>query len=94
MLFRIGGLFKVSNNSDNKLRERPPFSLGNKFRVDSIKEPYSYLAQKLSSMGLVSGLTIEITNVAPLGDPVQIRALGYHLSLRLDEMGLLNLTQL
>jgi ferrous iron transport protein A len=36
-------------------------------------------------MGLVSGETIWVERVAPLGDPVEFFVKGYHLSLRRDD---------
>jgi Fe2+ transport system protein FeoA len=36
-------------------------------------------------MGLVAGTQVEFVCKAPLGDPIEIRALGYRLSLRLAE---------
>jgi Fe2+ transport system protein FeoA len=36
-------------------------------------------------MGLVSGETILVERVAPLGDPVEFLVKGYHLSLRRDD---------
>ena len=41
--------------------------------------------RRLLDMGLVSGSEIEVERVAPLGDPVEIRVKGYHLSLRKEE---------
>jgi Fe2+ transport system protein FeoA len=41
--------------------------------------------RRLLDMGLVSGSEIEVERVAPLGDPVEIRVRGYHLSLRKEE---------
>ena len=41
--------------------------------------------QRLLDMGLVSGSEVEIERVAPLGDPVEVRIKGYHLSLRREE---------
>ncbi len=43
------------------------------------------LRKKLLDMGIVSGATIEMIRHAPLGDPVQIKIKGYHLSLRKTE---------
>jgi len=43
------------------------------------------LRKKLLDMGMVAGTTIEIIRHAPLGDPVQIKIKGYHLSLRRAE---------
>jgi ferrous iron transport protein A len=36
-------------------------------------------------MGLLVGTTVELVRFAPLGDPVEIRVRGYHLTLRKQE---------
>jgi ferrous iron transport protein A len=36
-------------------------------------------------MGLIRGTTVQFVRVAPLGDPIEIRVRGYHLSLRRQE---------
>jgi Fe2+ transport system protein FeoA len=36
-------------------------------------------------MGLTRGSTIEVVRYAPMGDPIEIRVRGYHLSLRKSE---------
>jgi len=36
-------------------------------------------------MGVVSGSEIEMERVAPLGDPIEVKIKGYHLSLRKEE---------
>jgi ferrous iron transport protein A len=33
-------------------------------------------------MGLVSGTALQLVRFAPLGDPVEIKVRGYHLTLR------------
>jgi Fe2+ transport system protein FeoA len=43
------------------------------------------LGNKLLAMGIVAGTIIEVLRIAPLGDPMKIKALGYNLSLRLSE---------
>ena len=43
------------------------------------------LKKKLLDMGIIKGTKIEVTKVAPLGDPIDIRVKGYHLSLRKEE---------
>jgi ferrous iron transport protein A len=40
---------------------------------------------KLMEMGCIPGETIEIDQLAPMGDPISLIVAGYHLSLRLDE---------
>ena len=41
--------------------------------------------RRLLDMGLVSGETITLKAVAPLGDPIELIVKGYHLSLRKHE---------
>lgn len=43
------------------------------------------LKQRLLDMGIVAGSTFEVVKLAPLGDPIDIRIKGYHLSLRKEE---------
>jgi ferrous iron transport protein A len=40
---------------------------------------------RLMEMGLLVGTQIELVRFAPLGDPVEIRVRGYHLTLRKHE---------
>ncbi|MBN8246105.1 MAG: ferrous iron transport protein A [Verrucomicrobia bacterium] len=40
---------------------------------------------RLLEMGLLVGTPIELIRFAPLGDPVEIKVRGYHLSLRRHE---------
>ncbi len=43
------------------------------------------LHRRLLDMGLIKDSDIEIERVAPLGDPIDVRVKGYHLSLRKEE---------
>ena len=43
------------------------------------------VCQRLLEMGLTSGASVEVVRFAPLGDPIDIKIRGYHLSLRLHE---------
>ncbi len=43
------------------------------------------LRQRFVEMGLTPGSLVEIERVAPMGDPIEVKARGYHLSLRKDE---------
>ena len=36
-------------------------------------------------MGVTTGTLIEVERVAPLGDPIEVKVKGYHLSLRKEE---------
>ena len=40
---------------------------------------------RLMDMGLVSGVVVETLKAAPLGDPMEYKLRGYHLSLRKTE---------
>lgn len=43
------------------------------------------IVRRLLDMGIIKSTTIEVTKVAPLGDPIDIKVKGYHLSLRKKE---------
>jgi ferrous iron transport protein A len=40
---------------------------------------------RLLELGLLNGTTVELVRFAPLGDPVEIKIRGYHLTLRKHE---------
>jgi ferrous iron transport protein A len=40
---------------------------------------------RLREMGLLSGTRVTLVRTAPLGDPLEIKVRGYHLSLRKSE---------
>jgi ferrous iron transport protein A len=40
---------------------------------------------RLMEMGLLAGTCVELVRFAPLGDPVEIKVRGYHLTLRKHE---------
>lgn len=41
--------------------------------------------RRLLDMGVISGSEIEMERVAPLGDPIEVKIKGYHLTLRKEE---------
>ena len=43
------------------------------------------LGRRVMEMGLVPGAVVELERIAPLGDPIDVKVKGYHLSLRKDE---------
>lgn len=43
------------------------------------------LHKRLLDMGVIKDTKIEVIKVAPLGDPIDIKVKGYHLSLRKEE---------
>ncbi len=64
-----------------RLNELKPKDTG---RIKKIEEAGS-LKKKLLDMGIIPGSPFEIVKLAPLGDPVDIKIKGYHLSLRKEE---------
>jgi Fe2+ transport system protein FeoA len=43
------------------------------------------IKRRLLEMGVVPGVRFKVVRLAPLGDPIEIRLLNYHLSLRQSE---------
>ena len=52
--------------------------------IDRLDLPHED-ATRLMEMGLLVGTTVELVRFAPLGDPVEIKVRGYHLTLRKHE---------
>jgi DtxR family transcriptional regulator, Mn-dependent transcriptional regulator len=48
------------------------------------------LRKRLIDMGMAPGAVVGVERVAPLGDPIDIKLRGYHLSLRKDEASLVS----
>jgi len=44
-----------------------------------------YLRRRLLDMGILPGVIVEMVRHAPLGDPIDIKVKGYHISLRKSE---------
>lgn len=57
---------------------------GEKCIVQKIKRTAS-ATKRLVEMGISRGSIIEVERVAPLGDPIEIKVKGYHLSIRKEE---------
>ena len=67
----------------------PPVALstlkaGEKGTIMSIAADGEF-GRRLIEMGLVHGSVVKVERIAPLGDPMDIKVKGYHLSLRKDE---------
>jgi ferrous iron transport protein A len=60
-------------------------SVGEKATVSGFAEGTKEYRAKLLAMGLTKGIDIQVTRVAPLGDPVEISVRGFSLSLRRAE---------
>ncbi len=57
---------------------------GDKARIAGFSLPGESLS-RLFEMGLTTGAAVEVVRFAPLGDPIDIKVRGYHLSLRKRE---------
>ena len=57
---------------------------GTSAKVTEIKVPGAS-RPRLMEMGLLVGTPVELVRFAPLGDPVEIKVRGYHLTLRRHE---------
>lgn len=58
--------------------------VGGKGTVTAIRVPASD-KPRLMEMGLLVGTPVEVVRFAPLGDPIEIKLRGYHLTLRRHE---------
>ena len=56
-------------------------SVGDKAIVRGFAEGQKEYRAKLLAMGLTKGIELELTRVAPLGDPLEISVRGFSLSL-------------
>lgn len=64
-----------------KLSELPVGEKGEITRVGAVGE----IKKRLLEMGVVKGARVSVERVAPLGDPIEVEIMGYHLSLRNEE---------
>ena len=66
---------------------------GQQARVDKVGGD-GQLRQHFLDMGVIPGVTVTVTKLAPMGDPMEIRLHGYELTLRLDDADKIEITQL
>ena len=45
---------------------------------------------RLMEMGMLPGAVVEVVRLAPLGDPIDLKVRGYHLSIRKHEAGMIH----
>lgn len=58
--------------------------VGQRGRVTALELPPEH-RQRLLEMGLTVGTEFQVVRYAPMGDPLEIKVRGYHLSLRKRE---------
>ncbi len=81
---RAGAHYQSQPNSLSSTIKLSKLSLGESGRISDL-EGDPALVQRLLEMGLTEGETVSVERFAPLGDPIEIRVRGYHLSLRRQE---------
>lgn len=59
-------------------------AIGQSGIVETVRDQ-GFLSQRLLEMGIIRGTPVEVIRFAPMGDPIDIRIRGYHLSLRREE---------
>jgi Fe2+ transport system protein FeoA len=64
-----------------KLNDLKPGQRGKVVKVSTRGETN----RRIVEMGVTPGAVVEVERVAPLGDPIDVRVKGYHLSLRKEE---------
>ncbi len=74
-----------------KLREMVP---GDKGRIVSFNKGNPEYRKRLFSLGALPNTEFEVTRVAPLGDPVEIRVRGSFISVRKGEIDLLEVEKI
>ena len=67
--------------ANKSLKELKP---GEKGRITKVSGAGT-VRRRIMDMGVVAGAEVELERMAPLGDPVEVKVKGYHLSLRKEE---------
>lgn len=70
------------------LRDVPVGGVCQVYRVTGDGE----LKRRIVAMGLTRGTSVRVTNVAPLGDPLELDVRGYQLSVRKDDAARIEVT--
>jgi len=68
------------------LRDLKPGEKGRVVKVRGIGEA----DKRIAEMGMTPGTLVEVERVAPFGDPINVKVRGYHLSLRKEEAGVVD----
>ena len=65
----------------SRLKDLKPGQKGKVLKINVRGE----VNKRIVEMGITPGAVVEVERVAPLGDPIDVKVKGYHLSLRKDE---------
>jgi DtxR family transcriptional regulator, Mn-dependent transcriptional regulator len=75
---------KEGDKRSPELMSVTELKVGQKGRITKIKGR-SKANRRIAEMGIGVGSVIEVERIAPLGDPMEVKIKGYHLSLRREE---------
>lgn len=67
---------------------------GDKGRIVSYNPGLPEYRRRLLAFGVLPNTAFEVTRVAPLGDPVEIKVRGSYISVRKEEIKILNVEKL
>ena len=68
--------------------------VGDRARMTAFNDSSNAYRRKLLAMGLTPGVEFQITRVAPMGDPVEIKLRGFSLTLRKEEAAAMTVEKL
>jgi ferrous iron transport protein A len=70
------------------------FQPGQEGRILRFKPGKSEYRKRLFTLGVLPGTSFQVTRVAPLGDPVEIKIRGSQISVRKDEIEVIEVEKL
>jgi len=62
--------------------------IGKVYQIEKL-EGTGFIRRRIIDMGLVPGTKIKVIGVAPLGDPINLVAKGYNLTIRKNEASMI-----
>jgi ferrous iron transport protein A len=63
-------------------------NIGEIYQIEKI-EGTGFIRRRIIDMGLVPGTKIKVVGIAPLGDPMNLVAKGYNLTIRKNEASMI-----
>ncbi|MBQ8829775.1 MAG: ferrous iron transport protein A [Burkholderiaceae bacterium] len=67
---------------------------GSKGRVVSFNAGLPEYRRRLLALGVLPGTQFDVTRIAPLGDPIEIKVRGSYISVRKEEIKILNVEKI
>lgn len=66
--------------------------IGSKAKIEAFRQSSPEYRRRLMMLGATPGAQLEVVRIAPLGDPIEIRVRGSLISVRKDEIEMLELS--